>query len=215
MFFVSLEKRKRKRGQSDDYCQDISEPSRKSMRCLLKSDLPTNAINVTVPEVEKYKRKHSRNRAKRSPSTQLATHQGEEANVTAEMTSREAIIDGPSCSHDSATLLSQKPVNTEGMNRPALALNSLQSALNMCSKIKTEDFSGAVTAPSGVDAPETLSCISYYLRATYQLLFGADVQDVQESVGVTRQQQQFQVSLGSFYIVVYRGFDSTPTWTLR
>ncbi|KAJ7391525.1 hypothetical protein OS493_018576 [Desmophyllum pertusum] len=110
----------------------------------------------------------------------------------AEMTSREAIIDGPSCSHDSATLLSQKPVNTEGMNRPALALNSLQSALNMCSKIKTEDFSDAVTAPSGVDTPETLSCISYYLRATYQLLFGADVQDVQESVGVTRQQQQFQ-----------------------
>ncbi|KAJ7352976.1 hypothetical protein OS493_032915 [Desmophyllum pertusum] len=162
------------------------------MRCLLKSDLPTDAINVTVPEVEKYKRKHSRNRAKSSPSTQLATHQGEEANVTAETTSREAIIDGPSCSHDSATLLSQKPVNTEGMNRPALALNSLQSALNMCSKIKTEDFSGAVTAPSGVDAPETLSCISYYLRATYQLLFGADVQDVQESVGVTRQQQQFQ-----------------------
>ncbi|KAJ7352974.1 hypothetical protein OS493_032913 [Desmophyllum pertusum] len=94
----AIEKRKRKRGQSDDYCRDISEPSRKSMRCLLKSDLPTDAINVAVPEVEKYKRKHSRNRAKRSRITQLADKavstvtETVESNVTADMTSSEGSI---------------------------------------------------------------------------------------------------------------------------
>ena len=83
------------------------------------------------------------------------------------------------------------PANSEEM-----ALNSVQNALEMCTKIKTEDLPVSVGAPpSDVDTPDTMGYVHYYLRTAYQLLFGAMVQDPVNSTPLESNIQHSQVRM--------------------
>ena len=91
----------------------------------------------------------------------------------------------------SLTLPCDMPANSE-----EIALNSVQNALEMCAKIKTEDLPVSVGAPpSDVDTPDTMGYVHYYLRTAYQLLFGAMVQDPVNSTPLESNIQHSQVRM--------------------
>ncbi|XP_078362419.1 uncharacterized protein LOC144646637 [Oculina patagonica] len=155
-------------------------------------EMTTTDVMITPTEGER-KRKRNSEECGDESGLLKKTQQVEEAGVPAvfndEMEKTAVLSDTghlPGSSHDSSKLPAEKPITSEDM-----ALNSMQNALEMCARIKTEEL--PVAGTSGVDTADTMGYVHYYLRTAYQLLFGAALQNPAGSTpleGIIHQSQE-------------------------